>query len=74
VTTGRSDLVELTLHQHHETRQGEVNFGAYLVSDDGEREGAVWLPKSQCERGRNVGPGVFEFEMPEWLATDKGLL
>ena len=63
----RNELVDLTLQQHHETDK------AFLVSDDGNREKAVWLPKSQVERGDAKGRGVYIFTMPTWLATDKGL-
>ncbi len=63
-----SGLIDVTLQMHHETDK------AFLVSDDGNREKAIWLPKSQCERGDPKGKGVFEFTMPEWLAMDKGLI
>lgn len=65
---GRSDLIDLTLQVHHETEK------AFLVSDDGDRKRAQWLAKSQCERGEPKGSGVFEFSMPEWLATEKGFV
>lgn len=65
----RSDLVDLTLHLHHETSL------AYRVSDDGEDKGAVWLPKSQVEV-EMLGPRGNEgiFTLPQWLAQDKGLI
>ena len=62
------ELIDVACQQHHETEK------AYLVSDDGERENAVWLPKSQVERGDAKGSGVYVFTMPEWLAVDKGLV
>lgn len=39
---------------------------AWLI-DDGAQE--VWLPKSQVEKNPDG-----TFTMPEWLATEKGLL
>ena len=39
----RSELIDLTMHLHHETEK------AILVSDDGDRAKAVWLPKSAVE-------------------------
>jgi hypothetical protein len=43
---------------------------AILVSDGDVQE---WLPKSQCEYEGEVGQTVV-VSMPEWLATDKGLI
>ena len=39
----KSDIVDVTVLLHHETDR------AVLVSDDGDREKAIWLPLSQCE-------------------------
>lgn len=64
----RSDLIDVTLQVHHETDK------AFLVSDDGDRTKAVWVAKSQCERGDSKSSGIFEFSMPEWLATEKGFV
>lgn len=66
----RSDLIDVTLQVHHETDK------AFLVSDDGDRTKAVWVAKSQCERGDRapIGKGIYEFSMPEWLATEKGFV
>lgn len=37
----------------------------------------VWLPKSRVERGRRRGSAgvreIWEFEVPDWLAIEKGL-
>lgn len=63
----KSDLIDLTLHVHIETA------AAVLVSDDGEKDSGVWLPKSQIEMEKK-GPYVFIITMPEWLAMDKGLI
>jgi hypothetical protein len=62
----KSDLVDIVVQIHHRTER------AILVSDDGDRDNAVWLPLSQIE----VMPkesGMAEIAMPEWLAVDKGL-
>jgi len=63
----RSDLVDVTVQLHHETER------AVLVSDDGDREKAVWIPLSQCEVERRRG-GVVIVTMPEWMALEKGLI
>ena len=64
-----NDMTEVMLHKHHETS------GAYLFSDDGERKKAVWVPKSQCgEITPTRDSNIFQVEMPEWLATDKGFI
>lgn len=44
------------------------------MSDDGDDAKAVWLPKSQCERGDAKGQRIYEFTVPEWLAQEKGLI
>jgi hypothetical protein len=69
----RSDLVDLTLRKHAETKL------AILVSDDGEAKNVVWLPLSQIEvvpadSGHGGASGVVLVTMPSWLATDKGLV
>lgn len=63
----REALVDVTMQLHHRTER------AVLVSDDGERERAVWLPLAQIEivtRER----GLVEVTLPEWLAVEKGLV
>lgn len=59
---GRSDLIECAVQLHHETPK------AWLVSDDGEKENAVWIPKSQAEMANGL------LTLPEWLAKEKGLI
>jgi hypothetical protein len=46
---------------------------AILVSETGDKENAVWLPRSQIEyvTDRN---GHTTVTLPEWLAQDKGLI
>lgn len=57
---------ELSATLHRETD------AALLISDNGRREDAVWIPKSLCEDINIIG-GTVELIIPEWLATDKGL-
>ena len=64
---GKSDLVDLTMQLHVETVK------AVLVSDDGEKQNAVWLPLSQIEIEKQRGDVVI-VTMPEWLAIEKGLV
>lgn len=64
---GKSDLVDIAVQLHHQTER------AILVSDDGDREKAVWIPLSQCEVERKRD-GTVIVTMPEWLAIEKGLV
>ena len=61
------ELVDVTVQVHHETDR------AVLVSDDGDKENAVWIPLSQCEVLKRPR-GVAIVTMHEWLALDKGLI
>jgi hypothetical protein len=63
----KSDLVTISMSLHHRTER------AILVSDDGERDKAVWIPKSQCEF-EETSPGIVEVTMSERTALDKGLI
>lgn len=63
----KSDLIDVTVQLHHVTER------AVLVSDDGDREKAVWIPISQCEVERRPN-GIAVVTMPTWLATEKGLV
>jgi hypothetical protein len=61
-------MVELEMQLHAETPQ------AILVSEDGDEDNAVWLPKSQIESEDNWIPGeVVVFSCPQWLAQKRGL-
>lgn len=65
----RSNLADVDVRLHHETK------GAYLVSTDGNRDNAVWVPKSACElemKGRDGRVGVLTLEQD--LAEEKGLV
>lgn len=75
----RSNLVDLTLALHHQTDK------AVLVSMDGDKAKARWLPKSKIEIDRlpagafktaRVGAPkipVAKVTVPRWLAREKGL-
>lgn len=66
--SGKSDLTEVTVARHAETEK------ALLVSDTGNEDDAVWLPKSQIEI-ENIGEAnSVVVTLPEWLAHDKGLI
>lgn len=49
---------------------------AIFVSDTGESNRGVWLPKSQVEYGFEdpKRPDLVSVTVPEWLARDKGLI
>ena len=63
----KSDLVKVDVTRHGETDK------AILVSDSGEKEDAVWVPKSQCEIFHECADDFITLTMPQWLAEDKGL-
>jgi hypothetical protein len=63
----KSDLVTTPVHLHHVTEK------AWLVSLDGDKAKAVWVPKSQAELETAPGePAILT--APEWLMFDKGLI
>jgi hypothetical protein len=68
MSSTRSDLIDLTLQLHHETER------AILVSDDGSPDGAVWLAKSLIEFSPVRDGRIVEVTLPEWLATERGLV
>ena len=66
-------MIELDLYLHAETGR------AWLVSEDGDRDSGVWLPKSQCIELRRVlgprnEPDEIVIDVPEWLCREKDLL
>jgi hypothetical protein len=65
---GKSDLVEVDVALHHDTDKA-----FFLVSTDGNRDKAQWIPKSQCQHAGGAGRHR-TLEMPEWLAMDRGLI
>jgi hypothetical protein len=47
---------------------------AILVSDDGDENNAVWLPRSQIEYYGGDEGDIITVELPDWLAEAKGLI
>lgn len=62
----RSNLVDVEVIIVHQTDK------AVLVKSDEEADG-VWLPLSQCEVDAEPG-SVGEVTLPDWLATERGLV
>lgn len=67
MTSGKSDLIDITMQLHAETPK------AVLVSDAGDQAKAIWLPLSQVEIERK-SIGIVVVTMPEWLAMQRGLI
>ncbi|TXH43280.1 MAG: hypothetical protein E6Q97_34270 [Desulfurellales bacterium] len=67
MTTGKSDLIEITAEFRMTKGGGTAIFQGEL--DENDKEVWVWLPTSQIE---NNNDGTFT--LPEWLAKDKGLI
>jgi hypothetical protein len=75
----RSDLVDIDVLRHHETKD------AILVSRDGLEANAGWVPKSLCEiayggiglgklrNGRPIKLRQLTLTLPEKIAIEKGL-
>lgn len=61
----RNDDVELTLHMHHETDD------AYLLSDTGDDDDGVWVPKALVTKIEPVRNDLYNVTMLEWVAIDK---
>lgn len=68
MSSGESDLYDVTVQLHHETSK------AILVSDSGDKEKAKWLPKSQIEITEKKDGGILVVTAPTWLLKDKGFL
>lgn len=62
----KSNLVDLEVRLHHETEK------ALLVSTSGDRDDAVWVPKSAVEFEGGLTRGTLT--LPEALAIEKGLM
>ena len=65
------NLHDMVVFVHKETDK------AVLVSEDDDRAGAVWIPKSQIEiepKGKINGVLFHDLTLPVWLAIDKGLV
>lgn len=65
---GNSDIIDLDVIMRAETA------AAILVAETEDALKAVWLPKSQIEIERKIGSRIVTITLPEWLATDKGLV
>ena len=65
-----NNCVELSVYLHM------VTDDAYLVSDTGDNDDAVWVPRSQCESDfdRDSIDSDIELEVQEWIAKDRGLI
>lgn len=66
----KSDLHDISVTLHIRTPK------AVFVSDDGDKEKAIWLPLSQIEiepLDANRG-AIVMVTAPEWLLKDKGLI
>ncbi len=64
----KSNLVDIDVQLHHETDR------AWLVSTDGERDTAIWVPKSQGELEVTTRTNVWILTAPEPLLIEKGLV
>lgn len=64
----KSGLTDLELMIHHETEK------AILVSNDGNRDAAQWLPKSRVQLEEPITIGKAQIvTLPQRLAEEKGL-
>ena len=62
-------LVTIEVALHYSTPK------AYLVSDDGNNDHAVWIPKSQCELEQTeMASVIYKLTAEEQLLVDKGLV
>jgi hypothetical protein len=63
------ETVELDLYYVAETGL------AYGVTEKDPEDPVIWLPKSRVEMTKDVPLGkASTFEVPEWLAIEKGLV
>jgi hypothetical protein len=63
----RSDLEDIEVTLHHSTGK------AWLVSTDGERENAKWVPKSKCEL-EHVRGHIWTLTAPQPYLEEKELV
>ncbi|RZN30521.1 hypothetical protein CWO90_20275 [Bradyrhizobium sp. Leo121] len=59
---------------HHATRNGDGSLKAILVSTDGDRDNAVWLPAAVVELNSGDEFGKANITLPERMAIDKELI
>lgn len=65
----KSNIVDIQVELHHETRN------AVLVSVDGDRKRAVWVPLSVVEMPDDYEVGhEISIAIPEKVAIEKGLV
>jgi hypothetical protein len=64
----KSDLIDITVSVIHETEK------AVLISETGEKDKSVWLPKSLIEIEGTSKAGIIIVTIPEQLAIDKKLI
>jgi hypothetical protein len=67
----KSDLIDIEVFLHYETEK------AVLVSDDGDKDKSVWVPKALIElvpSSRYTGPRNKIMTIPERVAIEKGLV
>lgn len=63
----KSNLEDIEVSLHHSTAK------AYLVSLDGDRRHAVWIPKSQCEL-EHVRGTIWRLTAEQSLLEEKRLV
>lgn len=69
--SSRDDPIDIELTLHLDRPEAF----AICVSADGEKANSMWLPRSQIEYPQDACEGeVITVTMPEWLATEKGLI
>lgn len=61
---------DIELHVHHSTEK------AWLVSTDGERDSAEWMPFSVAERGERTSATapLYDFEVETWWLEKVGFV
>lgn len=64
----KSNLEDIDVWVHVVTEK------AVLVSDTGEEDDAIWLPKSQVQLEDEVVGAQTRLTAPEWLLQDRGLI
>ena len=63
----KSDLIDISVSLIYETEK------AWLVSDTGQSDDAVWIPKSRAELEPSDF-GIMTLTLPERFAQEKGLI
>lgn len=67
------EMLDFRLFLFHSTEK------VWLVGESPKRDEGMWIPRSQCEiseepTGKESGRELWDFRIPEWLATMKGLI